>query len=265
MRYGIIIILSFLSCLAEAQKLDLRLADELLAQEFVFVTASSDSARSAALIAKAGLYTSAGKYENALTELERAAQFQIGREAERRYAQMLNYFLLGRFGQSLGIILSPEELLQIGRSREYYDMHFISLCEEKRWVQCKEELKSYCSICDSAEMDRIRKLPENINYVDPMKCSLLSGIVPGLGMAKAGKPFKGATSLVIQSGLVLGTAYCFYSGYWVTGIASGVFPLMKFHKGGKRLSAILAEDHNDREELKLKLLYEAEIKKVVYR
>jgi hypothetical protein len=144
-------------------------------------------------------------------------------------------------------------------------MRVYSLNENEQWTVCKEELLNNCSACDSAQVSGISSLPVSYDFVSPLKYRILSDIIPGLGMAKAGKPLKGATSLLIQSGLALSAGYCFYTGYYVAGVVSGVFPLLKFHKGGIRLSGILAEDRNEKEKKELKALYSEQIKKVVYR
>ena len=152
----------------------------------------------------------------------------------------------------------------MNKQKEYFTMRMYALNETGAWVTCRDELLMLCAECDSAEKRNIASLPVEYDYVSPDQCRRLSAFLPGIGMVKAGKPLKGATSFLLQAGLALGTGYCFYTGYYVAGVVSGVFPLMKFHKGGNRFSAILAEDRNDREKQKLKTLYNEEIKKVIH-
>lgn len=256
--------LSFLSCLAEAQKMDMPLAEKLLDKELAFFVARTDSERAVLLMDKAGLYNSKAEYQKALAELERADKFSSAGNSKLKYEKMLNYFLSDQFSSCAAIRLSQEDVKILGKEKEYVMMRFFSLNAAGLWAACKEELLDYCSTCDSVEIKKIASLAVSYNYISPSKCRRLSDIVPGLGMVKAGKPFKGATSFLLQAGIVAGTAYCFSAGYIVTGIVSGVFPLMKFHQGGNRLSAILAEEHNEKERLKLKAQYSEEIEKVVH-
>lgn len=265
MRYWIITVLSLPGFLAEAQKMDMPLAEKLLEKELAFFVSGSDTEKAAILFEKAGLHTANADYEKALSELDRAAAFVTSDDSRLKYEQMLNYFLSGRFSRSAHIALSDQELLRIHKRSEYHTMRFTSLNENEQWEQCRSELLNYCSGCDSLQMRKIASLPILYPYISPLKCRILSGIVPGLGMAKAGKPLKGATSFLLQSGLAFGAGYCFYAGYYVAGTVSGIFPLLKFHKGGVRLSGLLADERNENEKLKLKALYAEQIKKVVHR
>ena len=263
MRYWIITALSFLSFLAEAQSADKQLAEKLLEREIAFFVSDSDQEKATLLMEKAALYTAKADYKKALYEIERAEEFAGNDNAVLKYQRMLNCFLSDQYSRSAFVSLTKEELLRIGKEKEYFTMRFYSLNETGQWLQCRSELLSYCSMCDSIVTGRIKELPVSYDHVSPLRCRILSDIVPGLGMAKAGKPLKGVTSFLLQAGLALGTGYCFYSGYYVTGIASGFFPLLKFHKGGNRLSGILAEERNEKEKNKLKELYAEEIKKII--
>jgi len=265
MRYWVIIILSFLSCLAEAQKMDFAFTEKLLDKELDFFISKSDSEKIALLMDKADLYSSEKEYIKALSELERAERFSAFENSLLKYKKMVNYFLSNQFSNCASVLLSPEEIKQVGKEKEYWMMRFFSLNETEQWSRCKEELLDYCSFCDSIQVREIHSLQERYDYISPEKCKRLSSFVPGLGMARAGKPFKGVTSFLLQAGMVAGVAYGFYTGYYIAGVVSGVFPLMKFYKGGSRLSGILADERNEKERKKLQKKYTEEIKTVILR
>lgn len=265
MRYWIIILLNLPGFLAEAQRTDLSLAEKLLASEYLIYISASDTAKAALLLEKSEVYAGNSKYQQALAELDRAEKFGGQDNNSLKYAKMFNSFMSGRFDLSASVIIPLAELQKLNKEKEYYSMRFVSLSETGRWDSCRAEMIRYCKDCDSSRVREISSLPSTYSYVDPGKCGKLSAFVPGAGMTKAGKPFKGATSLLIQAGLATFTGYAFFSGYYIAGVVSGVFPLLKFHKGGIRLSAILAEERNEKEKLKLQSQYSEQIKKVVYR
>jgi len=266
MKYWIITILSLQSFLAEAQKMDTVLAGKLLEKEVLFFVSQTDSEKYASLIDKAGLQRSHGNYEKALTELDRAEPFSSDekRKTALKYEKMLNYFLSDQFSQCASVEFTSEEAARINKRKEYFSMRFFSLNETEQWSKCREELLTYCTSCDSNNIRQISSLPVTYDYINPEHCKKLSSFVPGLGIAQAGKPFKAATSVILQAGFAVFAGYNFYAGYYAMGIVSGVFPLMKFHKGGNRLSTRLAYDRNEKEKRKLKALYSEEIKKVVH-
>jgi hypothetical protein len=243
--------------------MDFILAEKLLEKELAFFSSESDSEKADLLIEKADLYNSRQEFVFALSELERAENFSYGNNSKLKYKKMLNYFFSNQFNSCASILISRDELKLMDKEKEYFSMRFFSLNEVERWDKCRAELLDYCAFCDSTQIRGIISLKMNYDYVDPEKYKRLSFFVPGLGMARVGKPVKGATSLLLQTGMVVGIAYGFYSGYYVASIVSGVFPLMKFHKGGSRFSAILAEDWNEKEKKKLIGKYAEEIKKVV--
>ena len=266
MKYWIITILSLQSFLAEAQRMDTLLAKELLQKEILYFVALSDSEKFYALLSKAELQKMNGKYENALAEPERAEKFSSDekRKITLEYERMLNYFLSNQFSQCASMGFAGEEAEKINKQKEYFLMRFFSLNETGQWTRCKEELLNYCSSCDSSEVRQLMSLPVTYAYINPEQCRRSSSFIPGLGMAKAGKPFQAAGSLLLQVGFTFVAGYNFYAGYYAAGLASGIFPLLKLHKGGNRLSAILAEEQNEKEKGKLKILYSEKIKKVIH-
>jgi hypothetical protein len=112
-------------------------------------------------------------------------------------------------------------------------------------------------------MTSIEKLPIFYNYISPEYCGRLSSVIPGLGEIEAGYPVKGATSFLIHSGLLFFTGYNYYYGFYLTGTISGGLPFLKFYGGGKRLSARLAEKHNETEKTNLKKQYSKIIGEVI--
>lgn len=257
MRFLIITTLILLTLSAKSENIDSLISEKLLEQEISFWTEENDSVKFFSLIDKAKIYQSKGLFEDALHELRRAGEYsRRGNQVSLlNYEKMLNYFLSNQYNNAGFITLQREETEQIHKSKEYQTMKLVSLNESGKWEKCKQELLNSCSECDSIEIVTIRELPTTYDFKNPEDCRRFSAFFPGMGQIKAGYPIKALTSFLIQSGLVFFIGYNFYAGFYLTGIVSGSIPLLKFYSGGKKLSAILAEEHNDKEIRKLKRTY----------
>lgn len=265
MRYIIFILIIFTNIRVKAQTVDNIVADKLLHYEFVMWSSTADSIKFNALMAKAALYNGAELYNNALKELDRAGEYTSSgiSKTELDYEKVKTYFLANRYSFASGILISVNDLDSINKKHEYVTMLLYSLNEEEKWKSCKSTMLDNCNDCDSATIKVIRELSEQYRYISPERCKKQSGFLPGLGQTMAGYPLKGATSFLLQAGLTTFLAYNIYTGFYVAGAVSGLMPLLKFHKGGKRLSAILAEKRNEKNSALLKHKYAQAIKLVV--
>ncbi len=264
MKFWISTILWFLSQSIKAQVVTETLSEKLLSEELVYWKAPNDSERAASLLNKAELYKTEGLYHAALRELERAEKLNVTGtgKVSLNYSRMLNYFLADEFTDAAGIELSRLQTESISRTKEYNIMHLQSLNESEKWEACRKELKEYAE-GDSLFIKSLDLLPVSYHYIDPDYCRRLSGVLPGLGQAVAGYPIKGVTSFLIQSSLVAFMGFSFYNGYYFLGGVSGGLPLLKFYSGGKRFSAILAEEQNRKSSDILKARYFEAIKSAV--
>jgi hypothetical protein len=258
MKYLITTILLLAIVRSEAQVAD-SLSAKLLNQEMIFWQAQSDSVRFYALLNKANINKAAGYYDGAINELYRAEKYCHGQNEldEMNYEKMTNYFLADQYSFCSEITL--DSISSLKYFNEYVTMKLYSLIEIKEWEKCKREMIKLCNCADTAKISEIKRLPTAYNYKDPEKCRRMSSILPGLGEAYAGYPFKGITSFILNGGFLFFAGYNFYANYFITGIVSGLYPFIKFHSGGKRLSAILADEHNANESGKLKNKYREEI------
>ncbi|HTA84328.1 MAG TPA: hypothetical protein VK783_15395 [Bacteroidia bacterium] len=263
MKYIIITILALLSTYSSAQQYD-SLPAKLLHQEMVYWQAQSDSVKFMALFTKAVLYKKSNKYNDALNELFRAEKFCAGKKNRDalQYETMLNYFLSGKYNTCSEIAFdsTPPAIYY----NNYILMKLYSLNETEKWSACKELMIQQCTVTDTLLCNRVKQLPIGYNYKNPEKCRRLSSILPGLGETYAGYPFKGFTSFILNAGFLVFTGYNIYTGYYVTGVISGFFPFIKFHAGGKRLSAILADEHNEKESGILKKKYWEDINSIAH-
>ena len=258
MKYWSIIIFLSVSLLSSAQMTD-SLQQKLLNKELTFWQAQNDSVRFYALLGKARADRNAGLYRNALKELSRADDYcKTGSEkSELEYEKMINYFLSDRYAECGATEIDSNRAGE--HYQEFVTMKLYALNEVGKWQECKDAILKLCPLTDSTRINEIKQLPVSYKYKKPERARHMSAILPGLGEVYAGYPFKGLTSLVVNAAFLAFGGYNFYYSYYVTGAVAGVFPFLRFYSGGKRLSAILADRHNNIEAAKLKVKYREKI------
>ncbi len=262
MKYWIFIMLSLANLAIKAQIRD-TLDRSLMTAELNFWQAKNDSIRFVALLNKVQIYRHANLYDQALTEADRADAYALTKteQAELKYEKMIANFLSDNYKYCPAITFDSTELGN--HAKEIKFMTLYSLNESGNWVGCKIEMTKYILLNDSIKRKEVQALPESYKYKDPDKSKRLSAILPGLGETYAGYPVKGITSLVLNAGFLAFTGYNIYAGYYVTSVSLGVFPFLKFYKGGKRLSVILADRHNEKESDKIKSQFRKEIDSIL--
>ncbi len=262
MKYWIFITLLLASLCANAQVSD-TLDKSLMSAELNFWHAKNDSCRFVAVLNKVRLYRHAGLYEQALTEADRIDAYTLTQkeDAALKYEKLTANFLSDNYKYCPAITFDSSELG--AHAKEIKFMTLYSLNESENWVGCKTQMVKYVLAGDSARIKEIQKLPVGYKYKDPDKSKHLSAILPGLGETYAGYPLKGITSFVLNAGFLAFAGYNIYAGYYVTSIDLGIFPFLKFYKGGKRLSPILAEKHNEKESEKVKSQFRKEIDSIL--
>jgi len=238
-------------------------ADSEFHTEYCYWQAKSDSSKFNALLLKAQIYRNSALYRQAIAETDRADTYAKKNEEQTqlKYEKMINSFLLDDYGYCSSIVFDSSEVIYHPKEIEYMALN--SLNESGNWTRCKSELIKYVSRGDSNMKKEIMALPESYKYKSPEKSRHLSAILPGLGEIYAGYPVKGITSFFLNAGFIAFAGYNFYVHYYVTACVSGIFPMLKFYGGGKRLSTNLAERHNVHESNKIKKQYRDEIQTIM--
>jgi hypothetical protein len=245
MKYLITILLALVIVQTKASPPD-SLSAKLLQQEMIYWNAHTDSVRLCALLIKARLNREAGLYTNALSELNRAQEISANRNegTEIEYQKMITYFLLSRYDVCAEMAFDSSDIKI--HYNEYLIMKLYSLNEMEKWGECKSLLLLHCNKNDTLRANEIEKLPVSYKYKSPQKAKKLSAFLPGLGETYAGYPLKGLISLILNGGFLFFAGYNYYAAYYISGSVLGIFPFLRFYSGGKKLSLILANKHNEK-------------------
>lgn len=262
MKYWITIILIYTLSITKAQSLNDSLLLEL---EHQFWLAKNDSVKFNALLNKADVLYTSGNVKAAANELYRSQEFAktYYQQTVINYKKMLFEFVLKQYAFVHQTQLTPQAATSINKLQEYELMYLFSLNETQYWERCKDSLLKLCSNCSTTLKDSITALPVVYDYLSPEKAELLSAFLPGLGQTYSTYPLKGFTSLVLNSGFIYITTYAILNSYYVTAVVYGIFPLLKFYNGGKRLSGKLANNKNEIRKQALQEHYKKVIKRVV--
>jgi len=92
-----------------------------------------------------------------------------------------------------------------------------------------------------------RKTPRRKN---PELSKNMSMIIPGLGQCYSSRWVEGGVSFILNAGALAFGGYHIYQGYYFTGYITGFTLLHKFHSGGMKRSATLAETRNKKNIIK---------------
>jgi TM2 domain-containing membrane protein YozV len=236
-------------------------AGRLLDLEYSLWQAQTDSSRLHLLTEKALIYRQQKNYRSAIKEIERGVTFihdSSNVSAQWRYEALTNYFLASEFEKASLVLeyFSASQAKNIQRQKEYFYLRWSVFNEMSEWQKCKTEMISVSrSAHDTLLAERISKLPVQIRQKNPKTARVLSGIIPGTGSMYSGYPVKGATSLIINAGLIGLTAFLIVQEFYFTAFVSGFVPLLKFYTGNKRLSENLVYRRNSNTNLTFKRKY----------
>jgi tetratricopeptide (TPR) repeat protein len=234
-----------------AQKQDIN--KELLSAEYSVWMSQEDKEVSEIIFFKAQKLTENGLFEEAIKELDRIKNFSSLDSNEIFYKRSLNNFLLKNYDNAYNQMLEIPDSLRL-HEKKYLMLWLFTLNELKKWEDCKQQL---LAIDDTACLQKteIEKLPVGIKYKSQVTARRLSGFFPGTGQFYAGYPLKGSASILLHSSFCFIAVESVLSGMYITGVVYGLYPILRFYAGGKSNSYRLAEQHNNKQVLKIKKKY----------
>ncbi len=186
-----------------------------------------------------------GNYADSYTTLQRA-DFFAGDDSLKfklYYESILNAFLAGKYDLALNKIQELHYYLP-GLTQPTLDLvEILTLNHLQKFELAEAKFKSFVSTNNLPDdMNPYRK--RNLKLKNPTKAESISHLLPGVGQMYAGYGGRGATSLVIQAGLVAFSIYSFVNGYYFSGAFTGVGLFYIFNNGGARHAYYLAEKRN---------------------
>lgn len=128
---------------------------------------------------------------------------------------------------------------------ETLTMRWKAMIELEMFAGCKEEMAKVFAH-DSIHLGKITALPIEIQQKSPLKAQRLSAWLPGLGQSWAGYPLKGLISFVLNAGSLVLAWKAVESGLYVNAALFGIYPFIRFYKGGKTYSYSLADRTNQK-------------------
>ncbi len=131
-------------------------------------------------------------------------------------------------------------------SEEILSLRFLTLVQIEKMEEAQEILNQYASELSINQEEVSSLLEANWQLKNPDKAYMLSLVLPGVGQMYAGHFFKGVFSGVVQTGLVIFTAWNVYHGYFFTGGMTGATLFYTFYLGGARYARNLTIQYNDR-------------------
>jgi tetratricopeptide (TPR) repeat protein len=214
--------------------------------------AQTQNEKNIALLEKAYCYKENGSYKRAAETLERAfpsssndsTKFLIG------YELALCHYLDDQYTKSLLFLIQLKNTVQDEKLLEKVTYLEVLLAHENQNWEKANGLVMEMKFIDPVFADSINTLYSNLNNLklkDPEKAESISYFIPGSGQMYAGKVFRGVSSLVIQSGLLVFAGYSFLNGYYFSGTFTGVSLFYVFYMGGARHARYLAEEYNRQE------------------
>ena len=216
------------------------LLEAALQWERVVYSSDDPSQVQDALIAKAGLYAGASKFEDALRTLERIRMYLLspGKASEVLLLKSLYSKELGDYGAALGY------LEESGLEKDYPALYSILLASSRRFPEAREQaLKAVSSEADQLAVEALfRKAPKLKKEGTAAALSFL----PPAGQIYLGRPWDGFLSLFLNAGAVGLTAYELIGHDWVTGLLGGGLLLNEtFFKGNISKNIASVEKANE--------------------
>lgn len=209
-----------------------------------------------ALLRVANCYKQEAKFEQALTELNRIATFNLAEDVVRevKYETLLCMYLSENFK------MADNNAKQIHFFSKDSVLHNNILLLEALisgeiadWETAKNKALQYVDYkTQNADSVIIYKtqIEEHFNkkniprLKNPEKAELLSTFVPGTGQIYAGHIGEGLGSFALQVTFLGIGAYGFYKHYFVSGYFIGFGIFQKFYFGGSNRAKILAQKRN---------------------
>lgn len=248
MKYGIItsILLLFILGSSTSALCSDSLAFRVLAIERQVMNAGDDVVKASLIMKKARLYKEDGKHEEAFISLQRIDLniLEATLKDSIRYEKAFNLFMLGSFSASLQEIWSMRDVHAHGDACTM--LYLMVLLEDQHWDEFRQEyLRSAArKDIDTTEFVATFKPPVVMNAERYDRLAKIPGL--GLGLIKAGYTGRGLTSASLQILLTGVAAWQIATGYYITGVVSGLLPARRFYNGGKNLTASMVSRTNEK-------------------
>ncbi|GHN00887.1 hypothetical protein WSM22_23760 [Cytophagales bacterium WSM2-2] len=199
------------------------------------------------LLKKSYCLKAEGKYEEAYNTLQRADFFTGSDSLKLKlyYESALTAYLAGKYDLSLNKVLELNYYLPDFSQPLAEILEILNLNQQHKLADAKKKYEAFCAKYNIREPNvylnkKFRKLK------DPVKAESISHFLPGVGQMYAGHFVRGATSGLVQAGLLAFTAVSFLNGYYFSGAFSGMGLFYMFNNGGARHAQYLAEKRNDK-------------------
>jgi hypothetical protein len=214
---------------------------KIISLERRIMTAENNAQVAHLLLEKGIIYRRMELYADAIATLNRIPS---GTQSDSLlcgigYEKAFSYYMLGAYSNALDA-MSGQNCITTAEAQILFLMILI---ENEQWddfIQGYLEISEKNGITDTASVRKDlsdRSLADAQDYV--RKAS-----VPGRGLIKAGFVKDGVTSILLQVACVGFGAYEIYTGFYLTGIFSGIQPARRFYRGSKLLTQSRIEKKN---------------------
>ena len=124
-------------------------------------------------------------------------------------------------------------------------LEVIIFTEQEKWLFAQ---KQYLLFCRSRGIDPtlspLIASEKELHLKSEKKAQVLSLLLPGLGQAYAGKPWRGLSSLLLTGGAITYGVYSVSQHLWITGIFTGLTFTLRFYSGGNRYALRTVREYN---------------------
>ncbi|WP_421877748.1 tetratricopeptide repeat protein [Marinoscillum sp.] len=212
--------------------------------------ASSAEVRDELLLKKAYSYKALGNYSKAFDITSRIGKRNDSLNRQVLYERILLTYLSEEYQKAQNELLKWQ--VKYGeQSEETIPLKFLTLVQIDRLEEAKEFLNANASTLEMEQQEVDSFFEKKWKLKNPDKAYMLSLFLPGVGQMYAGHFFKGMFSGVVQTGLVVFTAWNVYNGYFFTGGMTGAALFYTFYLGGARYARNLTIEYNDQVKSKI--------------
>jgi len=216
--------------------------------EKIFFFSENSEERSIALLKKSYCYKSLSRFDKATATLNR---IDIGRLPDSvqfsvRYEKAINSFLSDNYTDAENYLAeinyyTPDSSLKA----ECLFLEILTKNELQKWNEADSLIYLYLSTnnikIDSSELKSLLKKPKLRN---PNTAKFISYIIPGSGQIASGHVFKGLSSLIFFSSSAMFTVLSIESGFYISGLTTGLVISDMFYFGGARHASFLVNKKN---------------------
>lgn len=221
---------------------DSALKMEFLKLEYAFFIAQTDNERYDALLQKIELSLLHNEHEKALQEINRIEDLNHEVLQVRMFYPFIEKQLLkAALYNSCLDVLNNDTLTAFTAEKSF--IKALCLNQEKQLGPLKEEIKIACEKLHK-DGSIILKSLQHYTYENSSKKSIiLQSIVPGAGMINEAEFREGITSFLLNGIVITSAVLLLKQQFYASAISYGIFPWLKFYRGGIRHTRYLAEQN----------------------